>query len=452
MREAVSPRQFEIGVVGLDPRGRRLARALAGHGLSVLACDGNAENMKALQDETTGTPLPIEPCLHQFISKLRPIRTILLGGVNTTAEWFQELLNKLEPKDLLIDLGNGHFRESERLAARLTACRIRYLGAALIGWDEELNQGLGVMVDGKPETYRSVSPILEMIAGSDGGEPWVHYLGAAPVGHFARMIHDGIEFGVMRVGLEICALLKHTLTLTDPELHSAIRSWPRQIMAGALCAEAACWTSALGREWDAPAPTLEAAAGVRRFSEFDRQNDIATASFRQPIGEFANDLESVLQEMKGAMDAAVLITYAEGLSVMAAGAQGCGICIDTSDILALWRKCHRSRAFLLEQIESVTRTAPELPNLLFDDDLSEQVMLQQEQLRHAVWRASSQHSAAPALAASLDYLDNCRGAWMPVNLIEPHPRRHEPPMPRRPADPAHHLPGTIPPSARPDRW
>jgi 6-phosphogluconate dehydrogenase len=167
-------------------------------------------------------------------------------------------------------------------------------------------------------------------------------------------------------------------------------------------------------------PTIAAAVGMRILSELERKNDIATTLFRQPLGELRTDTQGILHELNCALRAAVLITYAQGLAVLQSGSERYEFHIDLVEVIRLWKKCDAIHGALLDDIASAIQATPNLPNILYDDDLSEQVMERQECLRHAVWRAGRMPLSAPTLKASLDYLDSYRGAWLPVNLIQAH--------------------------------
>jgi 6-phosphogluconate dehydrogenase len=196
--------------------------------------------------------------------------------------------------------------------------------------------------------------------------------------------------------------------------------------------DSACWASLAARELEVPTPTIDAAVGTRNLSEWEKRNDFATTPFRQPLGHFGDDAESVLKEMHEALSAAIMITYAQGIALLKAGSDRYGFNIDAAEVIRLWKGCCGIRTPLLEEIASAIQATPHLPNLLHDDDLSEKVMQQQESLRHAVWRAGPLKMSVPALMASLDYLDFHRGAWLPVNLIQV-PRARPCPQPQPPA-------------------
>jgi 6-phosphogluconate dehydrogenase len=418
MAKAALPNQFEIGVVGLDPCGRHLARAMAGQLLSVAAYDRNAANIKELQEEARGVSIHIAASMTQFMGLLRQCRTIVVSGPDGAGDLYGDLLEQLEAGDLLIDAGNCHFKDCERRARLLAERNIRHLGMGVIGGGEDGSCGPVLMVGGRLETYRGVLPLLESMASREEGGPCVSWLGPAGAGHFVKMIHDGIEYGLTQLVVETFGLLKRALVLDEDELRDVASAWQMGALKGRPRDDAARWTCQAAQELEAPSPTIAAAAGMRTLSELEKQNDFAATPFRQPLGRFGDDTESILDELHGALRAANLITYAQGMAVLAAGSERYGFDIDPGEVIRLWKGCGHSRAALLEEIATAIGATPNLPNLLYDDDLSGKVMQQQERLRHAVWRAGLLQRPVPALMASLDYLDTYRGAWLPVNLIQ----------------------------------
>jgi 6-phosphogluconate dehydrogenase len=180
------------------------------------------------------------------------------------------------------------------------------------------------------------------------------------------------------------------------------------------------WTAFAASELGIPTPTIAASVGMRTLSELEKQNEFATTPFRQPMGRFGDDAHSVFAELQGALSAATIITYAQGMAVLIEGSNRYQFGIDLLEVIHLWKKCADHRSTLLDEIASAIQAIPNLRNLLDDDDLSEKVMDRQECLRHAVWRAGLLQTSVPALLASLDYLDTFRGAWLPINLIQAH--------------------------------
>jgi 6-phosphogluconate dehydrogenase len=423
MADAALSHQFEIGIVGLESSGRVLARTLAGNGWRVAAFDRNAHNVKLLQEEAAGTPVHIVPDVKDLAGLLNPFRTILFCAVDADGDLLREVLDQLTALDLVIDGSHCYFKDCERRAELLAERNLRHLEVAAISGADQGSGGPILMAGGRAETYLAARPVLQSMVGSGLGAAHLGYLGPGAAAHFVKMIHDGVEYGLAQLALETFDLLTQASDLDDAGLRDVAANWPVGIRQNRSRDDAARWTAQMAREVGTPAPTIDAAAGTRTLTDLERQNDFATTPFRQPVGRFGDDTESVIAELNGALNAAVMITYAEAVAAMAAGSERHGFGLDVPEVVRLWKECQCPRGALLEDMAATIEGMPNLANLLDDDDFSEKVMEQQERLRHAVWRAGSLRMAVPALTASLDFLDAFRSAWLPVNLIQVPPTR-----------------------------
>jgi 6-phosphogluconate dehydrogenase len=116
--------------------------------------------------------------------------------------------------------------------------------------------------------------------------------------------------------------------------------------------------------------------------------------------------------------AGIIVTYAQGMALLAAASETYKYGLDYEAVARIWRGGCIIRAALLEDIRAAFRARPELPNLLLDPGLSRTVMERQEDLRSTVCAAAKSGVPTPALMASLSYFDAYRSAWLPANLIQ----------------------------------
>jgi 6-phosphogluconate dehydrogenase len=352
--------------------------------------------------------------------------------------------------DLLMDAGDSHYKDTANHKSRLAERGIQFMGIGLAGGEKGARHGAVVMAGGGSEARERTRPLLEAMAATVGGDPCVSHSKSAAAAHFVKMVHAGVEFALLQLLSETFDLLQRTLLLTDEELHDAAGAWrlgvlngyvmeisgrvfepvdkptPRLLLEerlesarndpqGKRVAQSA-W------ELEVPVPTIEAAVGTQRAAATERRQALLAAPFRQPVGRFGDDPESVLDKLHGALHAAMMITYAQGMALLLAASQHLGFQFNLHEISRAWRGCSHLRTSLLDDITTALQATPDLPGLLSDDDLSQGVMARQENLRHAVWRAHELDTVVPALLASLDYLDASREAWLPVNLIQVPPR------------------------------
>jgi 6-phosphogluconate dehydrogenase len=422
-------KKFQVGIVGLGPQGRSLARSFDEQRITVVVYDRSQQNIDLFRSEAPRTAICIAEDLRQFMESLGRLRTVVATGPVGAGESYMGLLAHLEAGDVLIEAGRGHFRDCDQRANLLAARDVRYLGLGILGGEDATCCGAVLMSSGRPDIHENVCGLLEVVATKFNGQPCIGYVGRAPAAHFVRVVHDGIEDALRQSVLETVELTKRAMaeatgpsaTLQLESLASSLLEISGHVRSHPLpCSnECAQWTSQVARQLEIAAPTIDAAAGAQILSSQAQQNDFATTPHRQPIGRLSNELEEIVEELHGALRAAVLITYAQGLEILAAGAKHYGFEFELAEIVRLWQGGCRRRRSLLEDIALALESTPELPNLLCDEELSEKLMSQQEFLRQAAWRAVQWQAPVPATLASLDYLDFHRGAWLPMNLVQP---------------------------------
>ena len=210
----------EIGVVGLGTMGRNLVLNFADRGFSVAIYNRTAEKTREFMAREVGSH-DIRPGyeLKEFAGLLRKPRamiTMISAGEPVDA-LIRELLPVLEPGDLLIDGGNSHFTDTNRRSKFLSAKGILFMGLGVSGGEAGARFGPSLMPGGPREAYDRVGPILEAAAARVNGEPCVAYLGPGSAGHYVKMVHNGIEYGLMELLAESYDLMKRGLGLGPEE-------------------------------------------------------------------------------------------------------------------------------------------------------------------------------------------------------------------------------------------
>jgi 6-phosphogluconate dehydrogenase len=138
----------------------------------------------------------------------------------------------------------------------------------------------------------------------------------------------------------------------------------------------------------------------------------------RPIRRFEGDRQMFIGQLRGALYAGMIITYAQGMALLVMASTKHQYDLDLEAVARIWRGGCIVRAALLEDIRAAFRVRHDLPNLLLDPNLSKKVMAHQENLRKTVCVASDLGIPAPGLMVSLAYLDSYRSAWLPANLIQ----------------------------------
>jgi 6-phosphogluconate dehydrogenase len=203
--------QARIGVTGLAVMGSNLARNLARHGHPVAVHNRSVAKTRALVEEFghEGEFHPAET-LKEFVESLeRPRRAVIMvkAGAPTDAV-IDELAALLEPGDMIVDGGNADFRDTRRREAALREQGLHFVGTGISGGEEGALNGPSIMPGGSAEAYEAVGPLLEDIAAKVDGVPCCTHVGPDGAGHFVKMVHNGIEYGVMAAYAEGMAVLQ----------------------------------------------------------------------------------------------------------------------------------------------------------------------------------------------------------------------------------------------------
>ncbi|MGH9940546.1 MAG: phosphogluconate dehydrogenase (NAD(+)-dependent, decarboxylating) [Blastocatellia bacterium] len=214
---------MQLGMIGLGRMGASMVRRLMRGGHHCLVFDVNADNVKRLASEGATGALSLD----DFIAKLQPPRAAWLmlpaGVVDGTVQKLVERMQLMQPGDIIIDGGNSHYIDDIRRARELTTHGLQYLDVGTSGgvWGQE--RGYCLMIGGETKVVRQLDPIFKTLAPGRGNHPltpgreqsvgtaeqgYLH-CGPAGAGHFVKMVHNGIEYGLMAAYAEGLNILHH---------------------------------------------------------------------------------------------------------------------------------------------------------------------------------------------------------------------------------------------------
>jgi len=281
---------MDIGIVGLGRMGANMARRLARGGVRVLAYDRERAAREALAGEAGVECVEGLAALCAQLEGERVILLMLPAGA-LTEDALRELLPLLSAGDTLVDGGNAFYKDSMRRAMDLSQQGLRYIDAGVSGGVHGLEHGYCLMLGGTPRSIEIFEPCARILApGPERG--WLH-CGPAGAGHYAKMIHNGIEYGMMQALAEGFALLEaredfgfDAGRLAETWRHgSVIRSWLLDLCAEMLQRDDALegvapvvadsgegrWAALESIELGVPAPVLTMAL-MGRFSSQGRSD------------------------------------------------------------------------------------------------------------------------------------------------------------------------------------
>jgi len=444
----MTQKKFDIGMVGLGAMGRNLLLNLADHGYAVAGYDREADRVKAILHHSPGRVIRAVENLQECMMLLKVPRVIVIlvpAGPPVDAV-IRELLPFCQPGDILMDCGNSHFTDTNLRQKALAKKGIHFLGVGISGGELGARQGPSIMPGGPREAYIWVKSIFEAIAADVDGEPCVTYLGPGSAGHFVKMVHNGIEYAMMELIAEAYDLMKRGLGLTDDELSDVFEKWDGQTFHAYLLEITARifrhvdektgkrlideildearqkgtgkWTSQAAMDLQVPVPVIDAAVAMRDLSAFKEEREAASRILAESSVEFKGPRHRILEQLEGALYAATLIAYAQGMVLLQAASSAYGYNLNLSEVARIWRGGSIIRSALLEDIRTSLKSRPDVPNLLVEPQLYREAATRRDDLQAVVCTAASLGVPVPAMMAALAYFDGYRSAWLPANLIQ----------------------------------
>ena len=229
---------MELGMIGLGRMGGNMTTRLLGGGHRVVVFDFNAEAVKAAEGQGADSAASLE----DLASKLTAPRAVwvMVPSGDATENTIMSLAEVLAPGDAVIDGGNANYRDSMRRAATLKERGLDFLDSGTSGGIWGLKEGYALMVGGPAETFKRLESIFQTLAPAH--DKGYGHVGPAGAGHFTKMVHNGIEYGLMQAYAEGFQMLKakDELELKVDQIAeiwrhgSVVRSWLLDLTAEAL--------------------------------------------------------------------------------------------------------------------------------------------------------------------------------------------------------------------------
>ncbi|MCZ6669969.1 MAG: NADP-dependent phosphogluconate dehydrogenase [Acidobacteria bacterium] len=438
----------DIGVIGLGVMGRALAQNLERNGLAVALFNRTHSKAVRLQEENRGKRFIAVATLKELAEVLSRPRKILLmvPAGKSVDQMIQGVSGGLEADDILIDGGNSHYTDTERRILETAGRGPRFVGMGISGGEEGALYGPSLMPGGDPESYGVLQPILEKIAARSDSGPCVTYVGNRGAGHFVKMVHNGIEYGIMQLIAETYDLLRNGLGLDGPALEDLFGGWNRGDLQSYLIEITAkiinfpddlgdgllidrildlagqkgtgAWTTVAAGELGLPVPTITSAVEARGLSALREERLRAGAIYTMPDREIAADDETLVQAIHDALYVAILCAYSQGFALIRAASDRFEYGIDMKEVARIWKGGCIIRAVLLDSIMEAFGADPSLPNLLLAEPFHRPVAARIPAWERVVRLAVDRQIPVPAFSASLAYFQGYRSKRGTAYLIQ----------------------------------
>ena len=438
----------DVGVVGLGVMGHALVLNLAEHGISVAGYDADQQRARALAADAPADRVCVASSEAELADLLKAPRCVLMlvpagPPVDSVLE---SLTPHLSAGDLVLDCGNSFYRDTDRRAATLGPKGIGYMGVGVSGGQHGARHGASLMAGGAREAYNRVRPVLRAVAATVDGEACLGYMGAGSAGHYVKMVHNGIEYGLMQLIAESYDIMHRGLAMSDQASAAVFARWNEVELGGYLMEITAdilsrvdaqtgqplvdvilgeagqnytgMWTWQDAMALFVPTPTIDAAVVARNLSDLEAERLEASRTIVRREMPSIPSRDTLLNDLRGALYAAELITYAQGMALIQKASIAHGYGTSMLEVTRAWRGGCIIRSGVVRLLDEAYSTRPDLANPLLHKPFADEVAQRQERLREVVSQAARMGLPAPAMSASLAYLDGYRSDRLPANLIQ----------------------------------
>jgi 6-phosphogluconate dehydrogenase len=439
----------DIAMVGLAVMGQNLIFNMDDHGYTVVAYNRN--------DEFEGN---IDKCVKQgkrvigahsiedmmrFLKRPRKIMIMVKAGKAVDAV-IESLLPHLEKGDCVIDGGNSYFTDTIRRVRLFDEKGFLFVGTGVSGGEEGARRGPSIMPGGSPDAWPLIKEIFQSIAAkTPDGTPCCEWMGENGAGHYVKMAHNAIEYGDMQIICEAYQLMKQGLGLSADEMHGIFAKWNTteldsyliQITSEILAFKdddgkplvdkildkagqkgTGKWFSVNSFDLGIPVTLIGEAVYARCLSALKDERVAASALLNGPSSKFTGDKNAFIEDIRQALLASKIISYAQGFMCMREAQKEYGWKLDFGSIALLWRSGCIIRSAFLGKIKDAFVRNPELSNLLIDDYFRSVIDRCQQSWRRVVSQAVRMGVPLPAFSSAIAFFDGYRSKQLPANLLQ----------------------------------
>ncbi|GAB1415248.1 decarboxylating NADP(+)-dependent phosphogluconate dehydrogenase [Paludibacter sp.] len=439
----------DIGLIGLAVMGENLVLNMESKGYTVTVYNRTVEkvdkfvNGRGAGKNFIGTHSIKELC--DSLEKPRKVMMLVKAG-KAVDDFIEQLIPHLEEGDIIIDGGNTHFPDTIRRTNYVESKGLLYIGTGVSGGEEGALLGPSIMPGGSPAAWKYVKDIFQAISAKvEGNVPCCDWVGEGGAGHFVKMVHNGIEYGDMQIINEAYHVMKDLLGMSADEMHEVFKEWNKgdldsylieitrdilavkdedgeplvdKILDTAGQKGTGKWTGVTALDLGIPLTLIGESVFSRCLSAQKDLRVKASKLISGPKVEFKGDKAQMISDLKDALFASKIISYAQGYNLMMEAAKEYGWNLNYGGIALMWRGGCIIRSVFLGDIKKAFDKNPNLENLLLDPYFKEKVENAQEGWRRVCATALSNGIPVPALTSALCYFDGFRSERLPANLLQ----------------------------------
>ena len=439
----------DIGLVGLAVMGENLVLNMESHGFSVCVYNRTVDKVdNFLKGRGAGKKIIGAHSIEELISSLKSPRKIMLmvKAGKPVDDFIELIVPHLEKGDIVIDGGNSHFPDTTRRTKYLEEKGFLFIGTGVSGGEEGALKGPSIMPGGSAAAWQFVKPIFQSIAAKvEDGSPCCDWVGENGAGHFVKMVHNGIEYGDMQLISETYFVMKELLGLSADEMSDVFKEWNEgdlnsylveitrdilgfkdedgkplvdKILDSAGQKGTGKWTGIAALDLGTPLTLIGEAVFARSLTSMKSERVEASKVIQASIPKFEGDKKTLLEDLKLALYASKIISYAQGYALMKAAAEEYHWHLNFGGIALMWRGGCIIRSVFLGKIKEAFDNNKDLSNLLLDPFFRKKMEHAQQAWRRVVSQSVLNGIWIPAMSTALNYFDGFRSENLPANLLQ----------------------------------
>lgn len=443
---------MQLAVVGLGTMGANIARNAARNGAKVPVYNRTTETMEQfMKDYASEGDFVACKSYEEIKAAMEPPRAVLIMVKAGTAvdAVIADLLEHLEPGDIIIDGGNSHYPDTERRYKELQEKGIGFLGMGVSGGEEGALMGPSMMPGGDKKAWETMEPLLTKMAADDGaGGKCVAYIGEGGSGHFVKMVHNGIEYGVMQLIAESYDVLKNIGGMTNEQLAETYGAWNENGFLRSFLVEITAkifakkdpdtdadlidmivdragqkgtgkWTTFAAMDYGVAIPTINAAVDARIISgSTDLRKHGKAMPHVTDVQEPAPRPQQLRSMVRNALKQSIITSYNQGFTLMKVASHEHEWSVDLSECARIWRGGCIIRSDLLPEYQHAFSSDSAAAKAAHDEIISRFQGEKQTNWRQVVELGVARGISLPAMSASLMYFDSLQRDKLPQSLVQ----------------------------------
>ncbi|MCQ2412875.1 MAG: decarboxylating NADP(+)-dependent phosphogluconate dehydrogenase [Sphaerochaetaceae bacterium] len=438
-----------IGLIGLAVMGENIVINMESKGFSVAVYNRTTSKVDDfINGRAKGKNIIGCHSIQELADSLeRPRKVILLVKAGAAVDAFiDQLLEVLEPGDVIIDSGNSHFPDTIRRTKYVESKGLLFIGTGVSGGEEGALKGPSMMPGGSEAAWPLVKPIFQAICAKvEDGSPCCDWVGSDGAGHYVKMVHNGIEYGDMQLICEAYHLMKDLLGMTPDEMAEVFAQWNKteldsylieitstilakkdddgqplvdKILDTAGQKGTGKWTGIAALDEGVPLTLIGESVFARCLSAMKAERVEAAAAYNIQRGKYTGDKAEMIENIRKALLASKIISYAQGYVLLQSAAKNYGWKLNYGAIALMWRGGCIIRSTFLGKIKEAYDNNPELSNLLLDPYFKQTIESLIPAWRSVVANAALLGIPAPAFSSALSYFDGYTSSRLPANLLQ----------------------------------